>query len=126
MAGVLKKIIPLIPPLEEGEIGLSPPFEKGGKGDLIGDVQMESRKGGKMVRSTTVLCVRRHDKVAIAGDGQVTVGSTVMKQNAKKIRRMYNGTLLAGFAGGAADALTPFERFEGELEQPHVNLIPSA
>ena len=78
------------------------------------------------VRSTTVLCVRRHDKVAIAGDGQVTVGSTVMKQNAKKIRRMYNGTLLAGFAGGAADALTLFERFEGKLEQYHGNLMRAA
>ncbi|MDD5434379.1 MAG: ATP-dependent protease subunit HslV [Nitrospira sp.] len=78
------------------------------------------------VRSTTVICVRRDDKVAIAGDGQVTVGNTIMKHNAKKIRRMYNGTILSGFAGGAADALTLFERFEAKLEQYHGNLTRSA
>ncbi|MBI5755947.1 MAG: ATP-dependent protease subunit HslV [Nitrospirae bacterium] len=75
-----------------------------------------------MIRSTTILCVRRNDHVAIAGDGQVTVGNTIMKHNAKKIRRMYNGTILSGFAGGAADALTLFEKFEGKLEQYHGNL----
>lgn len=75
-----------------------------------------------MFRSTTILCIRRNDKVAIAGDGQVTVGATIMKHNAKKIRRMYNGEILAGFAGGAADALTLFERFEAKLEQYHGNL----
>lgn len=75
-----------------------------------------------MLRSTTILCVRRNDMVAIAGDGQVTVGATIMKHNAKKIRRMYNGEILAGFAGGAADALTLFERFEAKLEQYHGNL----
>ncbi len=75
-----------------------------------------------MVHSTTILCVRRNDKVAIAGDGQVTVGATIMKHNAKKVRRMYNGEILAGFAGGAADALTLFERFEAKLEQYHGNL----
>jgi ATP-dependent HslUV protease, peptidase subunit HslV len=75
-----------------------------------------------MIRSTTVLCVRRNGKVAIAGDGQVTVGNTVMKHNAKKIRRMYNDTILSGFAGGAADALTLFERFEGKIEQYHGNM----
>ena len=79
-----------------------------------------------MVRSTTVLCVRRDGKVAIAGDGQVTVGNTIMKQNAKKIRRMYNGEILSGFAGGAADALTLFERFEAKLEQYHGNLTRAA
>lgn len=75
-----------------------------------------------MFRSTTILCIRRNDKVAIAGDGQVTVGNTIMKHNAKKIRRMYNGEILAGFAGGAADALTLFERFEAKLGQYHGNL----
>jgi len=79
-----------------------------------------------MIRSTTILCVRRGDSVAIAGDGQVTVGNTIMKHNAKKIRRMYNGTILSGFAGGAADALTLFERFEAKLEQYHGNLTRAA
>jgi len=84
------------------------------------------REGDNMTRSTTVLCVRLNNKVAIAGDGQVTVGNTIMKHNAKKIRRMYNGTILSGFAGGAADALTLFERFEGKLEQYHGNLTRAA
>ncbi len=79
-----------------------------------------------MIRSTTILCVRRNDKVAIAGDGQVTVGNTIMKHNARKIRRMYNGTILSGFAGGAADALTLYERFEAKLEQYHGNLTRAA
>jgi ATP-dependent HslUV protease subunit HslV len=79
-----------------------------------------------MIRSTTILCVRRNNQVAIAGDGQVTLGNTIMKHNAKKIRRMYNGTILSGFAGGAADALTLFEKFEAKLEQYHGNLTRSA
>lgn len=79
-----------------------------------------------MFKSTTILCVRRNNQVAIAGDGQVTLGNTVMKHNAKKIRRMYNGTILSGFAGGAADALTLFEKFEAKLEQYHGNLTRSA
>src|SRR3970040_1460576 len=85
-----------------------------------------SEKESTMIRSTTILCVRRNNKVSIAGDGQVTLGNTVMKHNAKKIRRMYNGTILAGFAGGAADALTLFERFEGKLEQYHETLMRAA
>lgn len=89
----------------------------------IGEYEMEDMM---MVRSTTILCVRRDDKVAIAGDGQVTVGNTIMKHNAKKIRRMYNSTILSGFAGGAADALTLFERFEAKLEQYHGNLTRAA
>lgn len=79
-----------------------------------------------MLKSTTILCVRRNNQVAIAGDGQVTLGNTIMKHNAKKIRRMYNGTILSGFAGGAADALTLFEKFEAKLEQYHGNLTRSA
>ena len=79
-----------------------------------------------MFKSTTILCVRRNNQVAIAGDGQVTLGNTVMKHNAKKIRRMYNDTILAGFAGGAADALTLFEKFEAKLEQYHGNLTRAA
>ncbi len=68
-------------------------------------------------RGTTILSVRRGGIVAIGGDGQVTVGDTVMKGNARKVRRLYDGKVLAGFAGGTADAFTLFERFEGKLEQ---------
>jgi len=66
---------------------------------------------------TTILAVRRNGTVALGGDGQVTVGNTVMKGNARKVRRLYNGKVLAGFAGGTADAFTLFERFEGKLEK---------
>jgi len=66
---------------------------------------------------TTILSVRRHGIVAIGGDGQVTIGSTVMKSNARKVRRLYQNKVLAGFAGGTADAFTLFERFEGKLEK---------
>lgn len=79
-----------------------------------------------MFKGTTILCVRKDNRVAIAGDGQVTLGNTIMKHNARKIRKMYNGTVLAGFAGGASDALTLFERFEGKLEQFHGNLVRAA
>jgi len=67
--------------------------------------------------STTILAVRRGNTVAIGGDGQVTLGNTVMKGNARKVRRLYDGKVLAGFAGGTADAFTLFERFEGKLEK---------
>src|SRR5690606_33640292 len=63
--------------------------------------------------STTILAVRRDGKIALGGDGQVTLGNTVMKGNARKVRRLYDGKVLAGFAGGTADAFTLFERFEG-------------
>jgi ATP-dependent HslUV protease, peptidase subunit HslV len=66
---------------------------------------------------TTILAVRRNGTVALGGDGQVTMGNTVMKGNARKVRRLYNGKVLAGFAGGTADAFTLFERFEGKLEK---------
>lgn len=75
---------------------------------------------------TTILCVRRKDKVAMGGDGQVTLGSTIIKQNANKVRRLYNNTVLAGFAGGTADAFTLFERFEGKLEQYRGALLRAA
>jgi ATP-dependent HslUV protease subunit HslV len=68
-------------------------------------------------RGTTILSVRREGTVAVGGDGQVTVGDTVMKGNARKVRRLYGGKVLAGFAGGTADAFTLFERFEAKLEQ---------
>src|SRR5271156_5988983 len=67
--------------------------------------------------STTILAVRRNDIVVLGGDGQVTLGNTVMKGNARKVRRLSNGKVLAGFAGGTADAFTLFERFEGKLEK---------
>jgi ATP-dependent HslUV protease, peptidase subunit HslV len=66
---------------------------------------------------TTILAVRREGAVAVGGDGQVTLGNTVMKGNARKVRRLYNDKVLAGFAGGTADAFTLFERFEGKLEK---------
>jgi len=66
---------------------------------------------------TTILAVRRDGAVSVGGDGQVTLGNTVMKGNARKVRRLYNDKVLAGFAGGTADAFTLFERFEGKLEK---------
>ncbi|MBF0464672.1 MAG: ATP-dependent protease subunit HslV [Nitrospirae bacterium] len=79
-----------------------------------------------MFEATTILCVRRDGKVAISGDGQVTFGSTVLKHNAKKIRRMYNDKVIAGFAGATADAFTLFEKFEGKLETYRGNLTRAA
>jgi ATP-dependent HslUV protease subunit HslV len=67
--------------------------------------------------ATTILSVRRAGTVAMGGDGQVSLGQTIMKGNARKVRRLYNGRVLAGFAGGTADAFTLFERFEGKLEK---------
>ncbi|NKC16942.1 MAG: ATP-dependent protease subunit HslV [Gammaproteobacteria bacterium] len=75
---------------------------------------------------TTVLCVRRADQVVIGGDGQVSFGNTVIKGNARKVRRLYGERVLAGFAGGTADAFTLFERFEGKLEKHSGNLMRSA
>src|ERR1700716_1931617 len=76
----------------------------------------------RLIRSTTVLCVRRDDKLVMAGDGQVTLGESVIKHGAKKIRRLYQDKILAGFAGSTADAFTLFSRFESKLEQYHGNL----
>jgi len=81
---------------------------------------------GRRVRSTTVLCVKRGDSVVMAADGQVTLGATVMKHSAKKIRRLYNDKILAGFAGSTADAFSLFTRFESKLEQYAGNLGRSA
>ena len=75
---------------------------------------------------TTVLSVRRDDAVVIGGDGQVTLGDTVMKGNARKVRRLYKDRVIAGFAGGTADAFTLFERFEGKLEEHSGNLTRAA
>jgi ATP-dependent HslUV protease subunit HslV len=76
----------------------------------------------RRIRSTTVLCVRRDNKVVMAGDGQVTLGDSVIKHGAKKIRRLYQDKILAGFAGSTADAFSLFSRFEGKLDQYHGNL----
>jgi ATP-dependent HslUV protease, peptidase subunit HslV len=77
-------------------------------------------------RGTTVLSVRRNGKVVIGGDGQVTMGNTVMKGNAKKVRRLFDDKVIAGFAGGTADAFTLFERFEEKLEMYHGQLTRAA
>jgi ATP-dependent HslUV protease subunit HslV len=79
-----------------------------------------------MFHATTIICVRKNGKVAIGGDGQVTLGNTVLKQNAKKIRRMYNDNVIAGFAGATADAFTLFEKFEGKLESYRGNITRAA
>lgn len=84
------------------------------------------RKNSPVVRSTTVLLVRRDDRIAMAGDGQVTVGETVMKASARKVRRLYNDKILAGFAGATGDAFSLLTRFEGKLEQYHGNLDRAA
>jgi ATP-dependent HslUV protease subunit HslV len=77
------------------------------------------------IRSTTVICVRRDNKVVMAGDGQVTLGQEVLKSGAKKLRRLYNNKVLAGFAGSTADAFSLFTRFESKLEQFNGNLSRS-
>ncbi len=74
------------------------------------------------IRSTTVICVRRDNKVVMAGDGQVTLGGEVLKSSARKLRRLYNDKILAGFAGSTADAFALFSRFETKLEQFNGNL----
>lgn len=77
-------------------------------------------------RGTTILSVRRGDHVVIGGDGQVTLGNTVMKGNARKVRRLYKDKIIAGFAGGTADAFTLFERFEAKLEMHQGHLVRAA
>ena len=80
----------------------------------------------KQFDGTTVLCVRRGDSVVIGADGQVTFGDTIMKGNTRKVRRLYNDQVLAGFAGGTADAFTLFEYFETKLEKYSGNLVRAA
>ena len=75
---------------------------------------------------TTILSVRRNGKVVIGGDGQVSVGQTIMKSNARKVRRLYNSSVVAGFAGGTADAFTLFELFEAQLEKYQGHLVRAA
>jgi ATP-dependent HslUV protease subunit HslV len=78
------------------------------------------------IHATTIICVRKKGRVAIASDGQVTLGDTVMKHGAKKLRRLYNEKILAGFAGSSADSFALFSRFESKLEQFHGNLSRAA
>jgi ATP-dependent HslUV protease subunit HslV len=80
----------------------------------------------KMFRGTTIVCVRKNDEVALAGDGQVTMGNTIMKHTARKIRRMYDDRVLAGFAGSTADAFTLFEKFDTKLQEFRGNLSRAA
>jgi ATP-dependent HslUV protease subunit HslV len=82
--------------------------------------------GADMFHGTTILCVRKKGKVVIAGDGQVTHGHTVLKHNARKIRKFYNGSIVSGFAGATADALTLFEKFESKIETYRGNITRSA
>ena len=78
---------------------------------------MDIEKSNKTIYGTTILAVRKGNNVVIAGDGQVTLGNTIMKSNAKKVRRLANNKVIAGFAGATADAFTLFERLENKLEQ---------
>jgi ATP-dependent HslUV protease subunit HslV len=79
-----------------------------------------------LIKATTILAVKRGKSVAMGGDGQVTLGDTVMKETARKVRRLYQDTILAGFAGSAADAFTLFDKYEKTLEQYHGNLYRAA
>src|SRR5438128_9225526 len=87
---------------------------------------MTARTRGPDLRATTILAVRHQRRVVMAGDGQVTIGQTIMKSNARKLRRLYQDRVLAGFAGAGADALTLFERFEAKLQQVSGNLRRAA
>ncbi len=90
------------------------------RGSLSEDFTLEQYHG------TTILSVRRHGQVVIGGDGQVSMGNTIMKGNARKVRRLYHNRVIAGFAGGTADAFTLFERFEGKLEKHQGHLTRAA
>jgi ATP-dependent HslUV protease subunit HslV len=101
------------------QIGLQPPFSLS-QAHVLSGIIMEQYHG------TTILSVRRGNQVAMGGDGQVTLGNVVVKATARKVRRLYNGQILAGFAGGTADAFTLFERFEAKLEKHQGHLLKSA
>ena len=87
---------------------------------------METESKFEKIRSTTVIAVKRGDHVAMAGDGQVTMGNTVMKGNARKVRRIYEGKVLTGFAGATADAFTLFDKFEAKLKEFNGDIVRSA
>ena len=95
--------------------------------DSLYESPSQGLRGDRMFHSTTIIAVKKREQVAMAGDGQVTFGnSTIMKHQAKKVRRLYNGQVLAGFAGSVADAFTLFEKFEGKLEEYRGNLFRAA
>jgi ATP-dependent HslUV protease subunit HslV len=100
----------------------SPAIVKSASSALISYAHPLDLAEGRRIRSTTVICVRRGDSVVMAADGQVSIGATVMKGSAKKIRRLYQDKVLAGFAGSTADAFSLFARFEVKLEQYAGNL----
>jgi ATP-dependent HslUV protease, peptidase subunit HslV len=87
---------------------------------------METKKKQNKILSTTVLCVRHNDSVVIGADGQVSLGETTLKHGAKKVRRLYNEKVLAGFAGSTSDAFSLFQRFEGKLEEYNGNISRAA
>jgi ATP-dependent HslUV protease subunit HslV len=87
---------------------------------------MRTDRQSQQMHGTTILCVRKENKVVVAGDGQVTLGDTVIKHNAKKVRRLFSEKILAGFAGSTADAFALFARFEGKLQEFHGNLPRAA
>lgn len=91
-------------------------------------VEASEKEGTIMeqMRGTTIVCVRRGENVVLGGDGQVSLGNTVMKGNARKVRRLYKNQIVAGFAGGTADAFTLFERFESKLERHQGHLVKAA
>lgn len=82
--------------------------------------------GKERIRSTTVVAVKRNGHVAMAGDGQVTAGNTVMKGNARKVRKIYDGKIITGFAGSVADAFTLFDRFESKIKEFNGDLTRAA
>ena len=93
------------------------------------EVSLSSQNENKNLQQfegTTIVSVRRADEVVLGGDGQISLGNTIMKSNASKVRRLHQDRILAGFAGGTADAFTLFERFEGALEKYHGNLVRAA
>jgi ATP-dependent HslUV protease subunit HslV len=90
------------------------------------DQVLISEKTLEQFRGTTIVSVRRNGRVVIGGDGQVSMGNTIMKGNARKVRRLFGGNVIAGFAGATADAFTLFERFEGQLEKHRGNLTRAA
>ncbi|MEW6519606.1 MAG: ATP-dependent protease subunit HslV [Thermodesulfobacteriota bacterium] len=87
---------------------------------------MENKDTQPIIRSTTIICVRHKGEVVVAGDGQVTLGNTIMKHQAKKVRRLYQNKVITGFAGATADAFTLFDKLEGKLEQYNGNLTRAA
>jgi ATP-dependent HslUV protease subunit HslV len=99
---------------------------RGGGNDVKCPSFLSERCPLDQLHGTTIVSVRRGDKVVIGGDGQVTMGNTIMKGNARKVRRLYHGRVIAGFAGATADAFTLFERFEGQLEKQRGNLTKAA